>query len=122
MNHNRKIVILEDDVFYGKMIKNYLLNQDFKNIELYHDEDDCLNAMNSEPALVIIDHHLKHSIGMDIMAQIKEKNANVQFIYLSGQEYSNVAIKALRAGAVDYIEKNNEAFDQLKKSIDQFVH
>lgn len=122
MNQNRKIIILEDDLFYGKIIMNFLLNQEYKNVQLFQDEAECLKAVDNTPTLFIIDHHLKNSVGLDIIAQIKEINENAQFIYLSSQNKSSIAIKALKAGAVDYIEKNNDAFFELKKSIDEHVY
>lgn len=121
MNHQIKIYILEDDLFFGKMIQNFLMNEGFENVELFQDEDECISAMKPEKALIIMDHHLIHSTGIEVMDQIKEINDSAQFIYLSGQEHSNIAIKALRSGAMDYIEKNKDVLIQLKKSLEACI-
>lgn len=121
MNNNPKIVILEDDIFFGKMIKNFLVNQEFKNIQLFHDEEKCIQAITKEPTILIIDHHLPNATGLEVIQIIRKINPDIQFIYLSGQKTSKVAIKAFREGAIDYIEKNKDTFVHLKKTIDRYL-
>lgn len=121
MNSDTKIIILDDDVFFGNLLKNFLINQEYNNIQLFSQEDDCIKSIEKEPAVVILDHHLEKSTGLDVMKVIQEKNPEAYFIYLSGQEFMHVAVKALRSGAIDYIEKNGNAFYQLKSIIDKII-
>lgn len=119
MECNHPIVILEDDVFYGKMLKNFLMNQDFQNVHLFQDENDCLQKVSLEPTLYLLDFGLKTMTGLDVMQQIMQKNPNANFVYISGQDYSTIALKVMRLGAVDYIEKNRHAFYHLKNTLDK---
>ena len=119
MKCSHPIVILEDDVFYGKMLMNFLLNQDFKNVELFQDEDLCLQKVSLEPTLYLLDFNLKTMTGLDVMQQIIQKNPNANFVYISGQDYSSIVLKVMRLGAVDYIEKNRHAFYHLKNTLDK---
>jgi DNA-binding NtrC family response regulator len=119
MQCNHPIVILEDDAFYGKMLKNFLMNQDFKNIELFEDEEACLQKVTLEPTLYLLDFGLKTMTGLEAMQQIIQKNPNAHFVYISGQDYSSIALKVMRLGAVDYIEKNRHAFYHLKNTLDK---
>jgi len=121
MDPNSKIVILEDDIFFGNLLKRFLMNQEYKNVELFHEEEDCIKSITKEPTLVILDHHLKSSTGLEVMQEIKKINPDVHIIYLSGQEFTHIAVKAMRTGAVDYVEKNSDAFLQLKKIIDRIL-
>lgn len=116
-----KIIILDDDVFFGNLVKNFLINQDYHSVQLFHKEEDCLNNIGSLPTLVILDHHLAKSTGLDVMVELKQRNPLTKVIYLSGQEYMHIAIKALRGGAIDYIEKNRNSFFQLKLLIDKIL-
>lgn len=120
MNIYPTIVILEDDVFFGKLLKNFLVNQEFKNVHLFHEEEECIKAITNGPTILVIDHHLMHSTGFETINRIKEINPSVQFIYLSGQTTSRVAVRAYREGALDYIEKNKDTFIQLKESLDKY--
>lgn len=119
MKCSHPIVILEDDVFYGKMLMNFLLNQDFKNVELFQDEDLCLQNVSLKPTLYLLDFNLKTMTGLDVMHQIIQKNPNANFVYISGQDYSSIVLKVMRLGAVDYIEKNRHAFYHLKNTLDK---
>lgn len=120
MNVYPKIVILEDDVFFGKMIKNFLINQEFKNVHLFHEEEECIKAITNEATILIIDHHLLKSTGLETIKRIKAINPSIQFIYLSGQKTSKIAVRAFREGALDYIEKNKDTFIHLKESLDKY--
>jgi FixJ family two-component response regulator len=119
MKCSHPIVILEDDVFYGKMLMNFLLNQDFKNVELFQEEDLCLQNVSLKPTLYLLDFNLKTMTGLDVMQQIIQKNPNANFVYISGQDYSSIVLKVMRLGAVDYIEKNRHAFYHLKNTLDK---
>lgn len=121
METQTKIIILDDDAFFGNLLKNFLYNQEYHNIELYQNEDKCIDSIKPESMVVILDHHLEKSTGLDVMKEIQKKNPDAYIIYLSGQEYMHVAVKALRGGAIDYIEKNGSAFLQLKTLIDQIM-
>lgn len=119
MKCSHPIVILEDDVFYGKMLMNFLLNQDFNSIQLYSDEKQCLDNITIEPTLYLLDYNLTKSTGLEVMNIIMEKNPNAHFICISAQENSTIALKLMRLGAIDYIEKNRHAFYHLKNTLDK---
>jgi FixJ family two-component response regulator len=116
--HFDHIIILEDDQFFGNLLRFYLINHDLMNVKWYQDEDKCLQEFpNSGQCLVLIDHHLNHSNGIDMMKKIREKNIETKFVYISGQEYCNVAIHAMKEGAIEYIEKNKDALLRLGNTV-----
>jgi FixJ family two-component response regulator len=119
MECNYPIIILEDDVFYGKMLKNFLLNQNFQDIKLFHDEDACLQDVNDQQVLYLLDYSLTKTTGLQVMQDIMIKNPSASFVCISGLEYSHIALKLIRAGALDYIEKNRHAFYHLKNTLDK---
>ena len=121
MEFNLKIIILDDDLFFGNLLRNFLLNQGYRFIELFQDEFKCVESINQGLSIVILDHHLKNSNGFDVMEKIKQKNSKAIIIYLSGQEYMHIAVKAIRLGAIDYIEKSSNYFFQLKQLIDEII-
>lgn len=121
MNLANRILILDDDIFFGNLVKNFLKNHFEKKIDHFNKEDDFLVQLNAEPSVIILDHHLQNSSGLDLIPQILSISPNSTIIYLSGQEYMHVAIKALRVGAFDYIEKDRNSFFQLKQIIDKIL-
>ena len=121
METKNRIMILDDDIFFGNLVKNFLKNHYEVQIQHFSREDIFLNQLSSEPTVIVLDHHLLSSIGLDMIPKILEINPSSTIIYLSGQEYMHVAIKALRMGAADYIEKDRNSFFQLKQIIDKVI-
>lgn len=121
MKPKNRIMILDDDIFFGNLVKNFLKNQYEEQIEHFSREDIFLNHLTAEPTVVILDHHLVNTSGLDMIPKILQINPSSTIIYLSGQEYMHIAIKALRMGAADYIEKDRNSFFQLKHIIDKVL-
>lgn len=102
-----RIVILEDDEFFGKLIQHFLLNNGYENVQFYAEEKDCLTSISqSENSLFLLDLNLKNSTGLQTMERIQILNDSSRFILISEQVGCQVAITAIKQGAMDYIEKN----------------
>ena len=120
MDNKYQFVILDDDLFYGNLVKYFLQNQGYANVSFFEDESTCLKYVSTKPTLYIVDHFLKQSTGLTMMEEIYHKNPNAFFIYLSNQESSTVAMKAMKLGAIDYLQKDKNSFFHLLNIIDQF--
>ncbi|MGB1004258.1 MAG: response regulator [Salibacteraceae bacterium] len=105
-----KIFIVEDNRFYGSMLKNAIENQITGEVELFDSGESFMNNMNKKPEIVILDHNLGTTLGIELMKQIKDIHPNVYFILLSAQESMSVAVQSFKYGAYDYVEKNNNSF------------
>ena len=113
MDNKYQFVILDDDLFYGNLVKYFLQNQGYTNVSFFEDESTCLKYVSSKPTLYIVDHFLKQTTGLTIMEEINQKNPNAFFIYLSNQESSSIAMKAMKLGAIDYLQKDKNSFFHL---------
>jgi DNA-binding NtrC family response regulator len=120
MDNKYEFVILDDDMFYGNLVKYFLQNQGYTNVSFFEDESVCLKYVSSKPTLYIVDHFLKQTTGLTMMEEINQKNPNAFFIYLSNQESSSIAMKAMKLGAIDYLQKDKNSFFHLLNIIDQF--
>ena len=114
---NINAYILEDDRFYAEMISAHLEMQGI-HTRIFNVEDNCVNAVRtSPPDLLILDHKLENSTGLEILESINMFIRETNVVYLSAQDKYNVVLKALKHGAVDYVEKGDNAFIQLNKVI-----
>jgi ActR/RegA family two-component response regulator len=120
MENKYQLVILDDDLFYGNLVKYFFQNQGYSDVSFFEDESTCLNYVSIQPTLYIIDHFLKQKTGLIMMQEICEKNPNAFFIYLSNQESSGVAIKAMKLGAIDYVQKDKNSFFHLLNIVNLF--
>lgn len=106
---NPSFFIVEDDAFYAELVKNVLKNESYENVTIFHNGEDCLANIDQQPDIVILDYMLGQMSGLHILRKIKEKYPKIQVILLSGQDQMQIAVNAVKIGAVDYIEKTHQA-------------
>lgn len=73
-------------------------------------------ARQTAPDLIIVDLSLKDCHGLDVIKQVKAMNPNIKILVLSGHQDSLYAERALRAGAMGYLNKgesNHKVLDAI---------
>lgn len=112
-----KIFIVDDDPFFGEMLKYHLqLNPDYE-VQLYTTAKHCLSRLFLNPDIICIDFGLPDIQGDELFKQIKNLYPDLPIIIISGQENIEVAINFLKQGAKDYIVKNEHTKELLWSSI-----
>lgn len=112
-----KIFIVEDDLWFGELLKHHLsLNPDYE-LHLFHTAKECLNNMHLRPDIVCMDYGLPDMNGNILLKKIHDVNKNIPGIVISGQEDVSVAVNFLKDGAKDYIIKDDNTKDILWNSI-----
>jgi DNA-binding NtrC family response regulator len=114
---NPLIFIVEDSIVYKDLIVGHLQSKKFKNIITFKNGQECLEKLNKKPDLIILDYSTDDMSGLEFMRKVKETNPDVDFIFLSGQNDVEVAVKIMKLGAFDYIVKNEKAPARLVKTI-----
>src|SRR5690554_2280827 len=110
---NFKMFLIEDDPRFGESLKYHLsLNPDY-DISLFKSGKECLANMYLKPDLISIDFGLPDMTGDVLLKKIFETNKSIPIIVTSGQEDVATAINFLKAGAKDYIIKNDNTKDIL---------
>lgn len=111
------IFIVEDDPWYGQLLRHHLsLNPDYE-IALFTTAKDCLSELHKNPDVVCIDFGLPDMSGDRLLAKIKAFNNQLPVVVISGQEEIAVAVDLLKSGARDYIIKDDHTKDMLWRSI-----
>jgi len=111
------IFIVEDDPFYAAAIQKELEKVKLNNIQIYDNGQDAIYNMYQIPEIVLLDYSLGDSDGITVLDQIKKLYPNIQVIFLSAQEKLEVAIKSLKHGAFDYIEKDSNGLSNMIHSV-----
>ncbi len=112
-----RVFIVEDDNVYGEMLKFFLsLNED-NEVTRFSTAKDVLANLGKKPDLVTLDYSLPDAKGEQVLKKIKEYDPNIAVILLSGQNDIAKAIELLKAGANDYIVKDENAKDMLWNAI-----
>lgn len=112
-----KVFIVEDDPFYGRLLKHHLsLNPDY-DVTVYQDGKSLLSNLHLAPDVVCMDFGLPDIEGDKLLEKIKSTNSSIPVIVISGQEEISVAVDLLKKGARDYIIKGDNTKDLLWRSI-----
>jgi len=105
-----KLLIVEDDVDYAFLIKDYLKERfGHLQLELNHATNfhDALQEIdkNGTYDLFIFDYLLNHINGIDLITAVRSRGIDSPIIFLTGYGNEDIVVSAFKAGATDYISK-----------------
>ncbi|MBU76105.1 MAG: sigma-54-dependent Fis family transcriptional regulator [Pseudoalteromonadaceae bacterium] len=103
-----KILIVEDTESLALMYQSYLIPTGVKTRIAYNGEQAMCALQEFEPDLIILDVMLPDINGLDILSSLDSDTAP-QVIVLTGHGTKEMAIKAIKLGASDFLEKPIEA-------------
>jgi two-component system response regulator AtoC len=117
MKHALKIFVVEDDLFYGELLKRHLsLNPD-NEVYLFKTGRECLSHLYLKPDVISLDYGLPDISGDSVLKKIKDDYPELPVIIVSGQEDIKTAVGLLKAGAYDYFVKDKETKDRLWNAV-----
>ncbi len=100
-----RILLAEDDVNLGNLLKNYLAAKNF-DTSLYINGTLALDAFSEEPfQLCIIDIMMPEMDGLTLAKKIRQVNPLVPIIFLTAKSQKEDILEGFRTGADDYITK-----------------
>ncbi|ADO84071.1 response regulator [Ilyobacter polytropus] len=113
---NIKVLLVEDDKMARKRLKRVIEKEGYEVIAA-QDGLEGLELFKSErPDVVITDVKMPKIDGIEVMHRIKEMSKTTEVILITGHGDIDMAIVALRDGALDYIKKPID-IDQLIVSL-----
>ncbi len=114
---NFKIFIVEDDPWYGELLKYHLsLNPDY-DVHLYTTGQSCIDHLRMGPQVISADFNLPDMQGTELLKKIKAWNSDIPVIMISAQEDITVALNLLKEGANEYMVKDDNTKELLWNSI-----
>ena len=102
-----EILIIDDNADIRNLINDLIIDVGYKT-RLAANYNQGLNEIDKKlPDVAIIDVKLDKgdNDGLELLSHIKSKNKNVPVIIITGHANIEMAIKALKAGAFEFIEK-----------------
>ncbi|OGW47765.1 MAG: hypothetical protein A2078_13155 [Nitrospirae bacterium GWC2_57_9] len=113
VQHNRKknLLVIDDDKIYCEAVKDYL-SRDAVQVLTAFTAKDGLAFCEREPIdVVLLDQQLPDAEGSAICPAILKFNERIKIIFATAYPSFDNAIKALKAGAYDYLTKPFELDD-----------
>ncbi|UII28903.1 sigma-54 dependent transcriptional regulator [Fulvivirga maritima] len=108
MPQTYRIFIVEDDPWFGEMLKYHLSQNPDHEVELFKTAKEVLASLSKNPDLITLDYSLPDIDGDELFSKIKSKLPNTPVIVVSGQEQVGIALKLLKMGVSDYFIKNDD--------------
>ncbi len=102
-----RVLHLEDDADFSELVKSMLEGADLKvDLKIVSDRASFETALASEPfGLVLADYKLPDYNGLEALAFVRARCADVPFLLVSGTVGEEAAIASLTSGATDYVLK-----------------
>ena len=121
MSNHKLIFIVDDDPFINTLVTKRLTSEGY-TLEAFKYGEDCLEALNENPDLIILDYFFMDGDkpvmnGLEIFNKIKEIKPGTPVIILSGQEKGEIVLELARKGIDDYIIKDNNLIDNLNIAV-----
>ena len=100
-----KVLVVEDDVAFGTMLKTFLEKRNYK-VNLVYSAAEAFNKISvNKFDLVLTDVRLPDNDGLEILKNVKEENPSTQVIVMTSYAEISMAVKAMKEGAFDYVSK-----------------
>ncbi len=115
--HPLKIFVVEDDNFYGELLKRHLALNPDNEVYLFKTGRECLDHLYQKPDVISLDYGLPDMPGDRVLKKIKEDYPDLPVIIVSGQEDIKTAVGLLKAGAYDYFVQEQDTKDRLWNAI-----
>ncbi len=116
-----RFLIVDDDNDDFFLIKELLKEGKFDFevvIKQLSDPKDIFESLRKNNFdLCFIDYYLGKSNGIEIIQSIRDQDYTIPIILLTGRGDSDTAVRAIKAGANDYLEKSDLSVDNLSKLI-----
>jgi len=124
---NLSVVIVEDNEFFSSMIKMFIDTRFETDAQVFNSGEKMFAQIVEAPDIVFLDYQLdtkksKNLNGKAILEIIKKKFPQSLVVMLSSQNNIAIAIELLKAGACDYIVKNEEAIKNVEACIENLVY
>lgn len=99
------VLLIEDDLTFSRILEGFLSKKGYQ-VTVSHTGKAGLKAFETRQTdFVLLDYRLPDTTGMDIMLEIRKSNTTVPIVIMTSFSDIRTAVKAIKAGAYEYITK-----------------
>lgn len=118
----KKIFIVDDDEMLAEALSDFLTRGVNHDISVFHTGEELLKHIFEKPDVIILDFYLNTvnkdaANGLEILESIQDHIQNTKVIMLSNQDSYVTATKTIQKGAMQYVIKDENAFQKIVDSI-----
>jgi FixJ family two-component response regulator len=109
------ILVLDDDAVVCAMLKRLLSEEGYEVICCANPETLIALCRETTPACVLLDLLLPGTSGLNILKDLRQFHVTAPILVISGQADIGSAVRAMKEGAADFIEKPFQGPDLLSR-------
>lgn len=105
MTADATVFVLDDNLAVRKSLRALLESAGFA-VDTYASGEEFLAAYDpGRPGCLLLDVRLRHNSGLDLQDELRRREALLPVIVLTGHGTVATSVRALKAGAVDFLQK-----------------
>ena len=99
------VLLIEDDLTFSRILDGFLSKKGYQ-VTVSHKGKEGLKIFESKNFdFILLDYRLPDTTGMDILLEIRRHNSAVPVVIMTSFSDIRTAVKAIKAGAYEYITK-----------------
>jgi len=116
------ILLLEDDPAHAEAVQRAFLDSGMKTVVQVARtvREYWVLATAQSPDIAIADLNLSDGSGMDVLTSPPEAGP-FPILIMTGYGDERIAVEAMKAGAIDYVEKSSEAFAAVPRTVERVL-
>jgi FixJ family two-component response regulator len=103
------VFVTDDDASVRKAVARLVRTAGFQTKTFASAEDFLRESLPDAPACAVLDVHLPGLDGLDLQRALAEKDASLPVVFITGHGDIPTTVRAMRAGAVDFLPKPFDA-------------
>ncbi|MEW6088827.1 MAG: diguanylate cyclase [bacterium] len=121
-----KVLVVEDNNDHAFLVKRALeKTPEFFLVKVVDSVEKCLEEIQKgEFNIIISDYKLPGFTGLTLLSQLKKKNIDLPLVMLTGSGNEEIAVKAMKEGAYDYVIKEPDYFKTIplviRRALDRY--
>ena len=124
---SKLIFFVDDDKMIINLMEYTFHSRPQYQVKSFISGEDCLDAMNEHPDLIVLDHQLSSGgegkmDGIETLKKVREISPDVPVIILTAYGSDELYRRFIDAGAKKFLTKDNFFVDALLDSIGEVLH
>ncbi|HIA14022.1 MAG TPA: UDP-3-O-[3-hydroxymyristoyl] N-acetylglucosamine deacetylase [Nitrospirales bacterium] len=99
------VLVVDDEAAILESVSGILQDEGFGVVTAAHSRDAMAAMKQCNPSLVLLDVWMPDEDGLTLLTRLKALQPNIPVILITGHGTIDTAVRALRLGAVDFLEK-----------------
>ncbi|MCW5909900.1 MAG: sigma-54-dependent Fis family transcriptional regulator [Cyclobacteriaceae bacterium] len=99
------ILLIEDDRTFQRILEGFLTKNNYEAVACSTAKEGLAAVSKRDLELVLLDYRLPDGTGMEVLEQIKHNHPQLPVIIMTSYSDIRTAVKAMKAGAFEYITK-----------------